>query len=49
MYFVGYGDTEYWRYACENQLRSDDENAWRTSLIEATPAEVNESGMKYVG
>ena len=49
MYFVGYGDTEYWRYACENQLRSNDENAWRTSLIEATPAEVNESGMKYVG
>ncbi|MDE7221393.1 MAG: peptidylprolyl isomerase [Oscillospiraceae bacterium] len=49
MYFVGYGDTAYWHYACENALRSNDENTWRSGLIEATFAEVNESGMKNVG
>ena len=49
MYFVGYGDTQYWHYACENALRSSDQNEWQNSLIEATTAEINASGMKNVG
>jgi len=49
MYFVGYGDTPYWHYACENALRSSDESEWQNELIEATTAEVNADGMKNVG
>ena len=49
MYFVGYGDTPYWHYACENALRSNASNEWQSSLVEAAKAEINESGMKNVG
>ena len=49
MYFVGYGSEEYWHHACENALRSNDQNAWHTSLVDAATAEINESGMKNVG
>ena len=49
MYFVGYGDTPYWHYACENALRNAASSEWQNSLIDATAAEVSESGMKNVG
>ena len=49
MYFVGYGSTEYWHYACENALRSDAQSAWQTELTDSATAEINESGMKNVG
>ena len=49
MYFVGYGSTEYWHYACENALRSDAQGAWQTELTNSATAEINESGMKNVG
>jgi len=49
MYFVGYGDTPYWHYACENAMRSSDSSEWQEELIESTPAEINASGMKNVG
>jgi len=49
MYFVGYGDTPYWHYACENAMRSSDTSEWQNELIEATTAEVNADGMKNVG
>ena len=49
MYFVGYGDEQYWHYACENALRSDAQSEWQTSLTESVTAEVNAGGMKQVG
>ena len=49
MYFVGYGSTEYWHYACENAMRSDAQSAWQTELTDSAAAEINESGMKNVG
>jgi len=49
MYFVGYGTTPYWHYACESALRSADANDWQTSLIDSVTAEVNEGGMSAVG
>lgn len=49
MYFVGYGDEEYWHYACENALRSADSSEWQTSLIDGANAVINDSGMKNVG
>jgi len=49
MYFVGYGDTPYWHYACENAMRSSASSEWQNGLIEATTAEVNADGMKNVG
>ena len=49
MYFVGYGSTEYWHYACENALRSDAQSTWQTELTNSATAEINESGMKNVG
>ncbi len=49
MYFVGYGDTQYWHYACENALRSADSTEWQNSLIDSTSAVVNDAGMKNVG
>ena len=49
MYFVGYGSTEYWHYACENALRSDAQSAWQIELTNSAIAEINESGMKNVG
>ena len=49
MYFVGYGDTPYWYYACENQLVSSASSEWQDGLVEAATAELNAGGMKYVG
>ena len=48
MYFVGYGDTQYWHYACENALRSAAESEWETTMTESAAAEIA-GGMKNVG
>ena len=49
MYFVGYGDTPYWHYACENALRSAAQSEWQTQLTDSVTAEANAGGMKLVG
>ena len=49
MYFVGYGDTPYWHYACEDALRSAAQSEWQTSLTNSASAETNAGGMKLVG
>lgn len=49
MYFVGYGDTQYWHSACENALRSNDQSEWQTQMTGSVTAEVNDGGMKLVG
>ena len=49
MYFVGYGDTQYWHYACENAMRNTAVNEWQESLIESVSAEVSDSGMNAIG
>jgi len=48
MYFVGYGDTPYWHYACDNALKSEAYNDWYTEMTESAPAEVDESGMDKI-
>lgn len=48
MYFVGYGDTPYWHYACESALKEDAYNDWYTEMSESAPAEVDESGMAAI-
>ena len=48
MYFVGYGDTPYWHYACESALKEEAYNAWYTEMSESAPAEVDESGMSAI-
>jgi len=48
MYFVGYGDTEYWHSACESQLRSDTYSAWETEVTESVTVE-RLSGLDSVG
>ena len=49
MYFVGYGDTQYWHYGCENALRSNDQSEWQTQMTDSVTAETNDGGMKLVG
>ena len=49
MYFVGYGDTPYWQYACENALRSAAQTEWQNELTNSVTAESNSGGMKLVG
>ena len=49
MYFVGYGDTQYWHYACENAMRSDAVSQWQTTMTNSATADVSASGMKQVG
>lgn len=49
MYFVGYGSTPYWHYACENAMRNADAAAWQDSLVEGVNAEINSKGMRSVG
>lgn len=46
MYFVGYGDTEYWHYSSENDMRSAAETEWQNTMTESVAAETNASGMK---
>ena len=49
MYFVGYGDTPYWHYACNNQMISDAYTTWETDLITSVTAELNEKNVMLVG
>ena len=49
MYFVGYGDTQYWHYACETMLKSDAQTEWENGLMESVTAERDESGMNTIG
>lgn len=49
MYFVGYGSTPYWHYACESDLRNAAASDWQNSLTESASAEINAGGMKNVG
>lgn len=49
MYFVGYGSTPYWHYACENAMRNRDAAQWQDSLVEGVSAEINSNGMRNVG
>lgn len=48
MYFVGYGDTEYWYYACNNKMISNAYSEWQTELTDSVTAEI-QSGMDSVG
>ena len=48
MYFVGYGDTEYWFTTCEAALASEAYNAWELKLIEGVTAEIK-GGMSSAG
>lgn len=49
MYFVGYGDTPYWHYACNNALVSNAYREWQTALTDSVEAVTDDSGMKSVG
>ena len=49
MYFVGYGSTPYWHFACESALRSAAASDWQTSLIDSVTAEVDAGGMNLIG
>ncbi|MCI9036491.1 MAG: hypothetical protein HFF80_01895 [Oscillospiraceae bacterium] len=49
MYFVGYGSTPYWHFACENALRSAAASDWQTGLIDSVTAEVDAGGMNLIG
>ena len=49
MYFVGYGETPYWYYACNNALVSNAYTEWQTEMTDSVTAEVNESGMAQIG
>ena len=48
MYFVGYGETQYWFNACKEALAEDEYYAWETQLTESVTAELK-SGINSVG
>ena len=48
MYFVGYGDTEFWYAKCEDALKAEAYNTWNAELVESVVAETK-SGMDKVG
>ena len=49
MYFVGYGDTQYWHYACENEMITRDAADWQNSVRDSVTAQVDEKGMNQIG
>ena len=49
MYFVGYTDTQYWHYACENALKSEAYSDWYNATMESVTAEVDENAMNAIG
>ena len=49
MYFVGYADTQYWHYACENALKSEAYSDWYNATMESVTAEVDENAMNAIG
>lgn len=48
MYFVGYGDTPYWHYACETALFNSAYTAWQSEMTDSVTAEVK-GGMSLIG
>ena len=49
MYFVGYGTTPYWYYACNNAMISSAYSDWQTEMTESVTAELSSAGMASVG
>lgn len=49
MYFVGYTDTQYWHYACENALKSQAYTDWYNETMESVTAEVDDNAMSAIG
>ena len=49
MYFVGYGDTQYWHYACENDMITRDAADWQNSVRDSVTAQMDEKGMNQIG
>ena len=49
MYFMGYGDTQYWHYACENEMITRDAADWQNSVRDSVTAQVDEKGMNQIG
>ena len=49
MYFVGYGETPYWYYACNNALVSNAYTEWQTEMTDSVTTEETESGMAQIG
>ncbi|MDE7246015.1 MAG: peptidylprolyl isomerase [Oscillospiraceae bacterium] len=49
MYFVGYGDTQYWHYACESDMTADAYSTWYDETINSVAADVNTSNMDAIG
>lgn len=48
MYFVGYGDTPYWYYACETELFNAAYSKWQSEMTNSVTAEVK-GGMNAIG
>lgn len=48
MYFVGYTDTEYWHYACENALKSQAYSDWYNETMESVTAEVDADALDAI-
>ena len=49
MYFVGYTDTQYWHYACENAMKSEAYTDWYNETMESVAAEVDENAISAIG
>lgn len=48
MYFVGYGDTQYWFTSCKTAMTNEAYTTWETQLTESVTAEIK-GGMSFVG
>ncbi len=48
MYFVGYTDTQYWHYACENALKNNAQSEWQKGIADNAAVELA-GGMDSVG
>jgi len=48
MYFVGYGDGQYWSTTCKTALANQNYNEWETKLADSVTAETK-GGMSSVG
>lgn len=43
MYFVGYGEDEYWHTACHTALANEDYTTWETELLNSAVVELNDN------
>ena len=48
MYFVGYGDGQYWSTTCKTALANQNYNEWETKLADSVTVETK-GGMSSVG